>query len=164
MIRSATTADAAAICEIYNHYILNTIVNFEEEALDANAMSMRIEEVQQRFPWLVYISASGKVLGYAYSTAWRSRCGYRKSVETSVYLDKNAQGQGIGTALYAALLEKLAELKVHAIIGGIALPNETSVRLHEKFGFEKVAHFKEVGFKFNQWIDVGYWEKILKHE
>jgi len=163
MIRSATTADATAICNIYNYYILNTIINFEEEILDSAAMSLRIEDILQGFPWLVYLSENGKILGYAYATAWRLRCGYRKSVEISVYLDKEEQGQGIGTALYTALLAELDELKVHAIIGGIALPNETSVALHEKFGFEKVAHFKEIGFKFNQWIDVGYWEKVLKH-
>jgi phosphinothricin acetyltransferase len=161
MIRLAKLSDSGKIAEIYNHYILNTTANFEEEAVTAEIMSFRIEEVQRSYPWLVYETMEGQILGYAYASGWKSRCGYRQTVETSVYLKKDAHGQGIGSALYDKLLRLLVEMKIHAVIGGIALPNAASVKLHEKFGFEKVAHFIEVGKKFGEWIDVGYWEKIL---
>lgn len=161
MIRLATLSDAAAIADLYNYYILNTFNNFEEAALSAEDMQQRIGEVLNRFPWLVYESEQGEILGYAYATGWKSRCAYRNSVETSVYIRQGHLGKGIGKALYQNLLTRLKDLKIHAIIGGIALPNEASVILHERFGFEKVAHFKEVGYKFERWIDVGYWELIL---
>ncbi|EGM68484.1 phosphinothricin N-acetyltransferase [Shewanella sp. HN-41] len=79
-----------------------------------------------------------------------------------MYLSQDAIGNGIGSRLYKALIERLRDLSIHSIIGGIALPNAASVALHEKLGFEKVAHFKEVGRKMNRWIDVGYWEMVLQ--
>ena len=161
MIRSVVPSDAAAICEIYNYYVLNTHTNFEEEAVSVQEMSERITSITKKHPWLVY-EENGKLMGYAYASDWKSRCSYRYSVESSVYLAHGTQGKGIGSKLYEALLEKISGLEIHAVIGGIAQPNEASIALHEKFGFEKVAHFKEVGYKFNKWIDVGYWEKILK--
>jgi L-amino acid N-acyltransferase YncA len=160
MIRSAHISDAAAICAIYNYYVRNTTVTFEEEAVQPEEMAARITEVTEKFPWLVY-EAEGKVVGYAYASAWKSRCAYKYSVEVTVYLENGYQGKGAGSALYAQLLGLLAKQKIHAAIGGVALPNEGSVALHQKFGFEKVAQFKEVGYKFEKWIDVTYWEKIL---
>jgi L-amino acid N-acyltransferase YncA len=160
MIRAVQLQDGPQLVEIYNHYIQNTIITFEEEPISAKAMTSRIEEVQSQFPWLVY-DVDGQLLGYAYASAWRSRSAYRHSVETTVYLHKDQGGKGIGKMLYDRLLEQLKLRGLHAAIGGIALPNDSSVALHEKCGFEKVAQFKEVGFKFGQWIDVGYWQKIL---
>lgn len=96
------------------------------------------------------------MIGYAYASKWKGRCAYRYSVEVSVYLHAEQSGQGMGTALYSALFKQLSELGYHVAIGGIALPNAASVALHEKFGMKKVAHFKEIGFKFGQWVDVGY--------
>ena len=161
MLRAATPADAAAITGIYNHYILNTIVTFEEEAVTKEEMAQRITEVLEAGrPWLVW-EENGRVLGYAYASAWKSRCAYRFALETTVYLDKDATGRGLGTKLYSALIDRYRNTRIHAIIGGVALPNDASTALHEKLGFKKIAHFKEVGWKFDQWIDVGYWELIL---
>lgn len=160
MIRNATIQDAPSIADIYNYYINHTIITFEEVEVNETEIVERIQACQLKYPWLVY-EEEGKVIGYAYAGEWKSRCSYKYSVESSVYLDEKSKGKGVGTALYQALLEQLKELKIHAVIGGISLPNEASVRLHEKFGFEKVAHFKEVGNKFNQWVDVGYWELIV---
>lgn len=160
MIRNATIQDAQSIADIYNYYINHTIITFEEVEVNETEIAERIQACQLKYPWLVY-EEEGKVIGYAYAGEWKSRCSYKYSVESSVYLDEKSKGKGVGTALYQALLEQLKELKIHAVIGGISLPNEASVRLHEKFGFEKVAHFKEVGNKFNQWVDVGYWELIV---
>lgn len=160
MIRRATTADAAAIAAIYNHYVANTVVTFEEEAVTATDMAGRIGEVAAAgLPWLVATDGD-RVLGYAYANKWKSRCSYRFSVETTVYLDHTATGRGFGTALYTALVAEMKTRGMHALIGGVALPNAASVALHEKLGFKKVAHFREVGWKFNQWIDVGYWELL----
>jgi phosphinothricin acetyltransferase len=161
MLRTATTADAAAIAGIYNHYVLHTIITFEEEAVSAEEMAKRITEVLSLgLPWFVW-EEGGRVLGYAYASRWKSRCAYRYSAESSIYLDKEATGRGLGTRLYVALIEALRARKIHSVIGGIALPNPASVGISEKLGFEKIGHFKEVGWKFEKWIDVGYWELIL---
>jgi L-amino acid N-acyltransferase YncA len=101
------------------------------------------------------------VVGYAYAARWKSRSSYRFSAELAVYIDRQCVGRGIGSALYENLLQALQSQGVHAVIGGVALPNDPSVALHQKFGFEKVAQLREVGFKFKKWIDVAYWEKIL---
>jgi len=161
MIRNATPADAPAIAAIYNHYIIGTIVTFEEEEVTAKEIVRRIKEVQTAGrPWLVAEEA-GRILGYAYASGWKSRCSFRYSLETTVYLDRTATGRGLGTALYTALITNLRQTKTHALIGGISLPNAASVALHEKLGFQKIGHFKEVGYKLERWIDVGYWELIL---
>ncbi|NVM78115.1 phosphinothricin acetyltransferase [Duganella sp. SG902] len=160
-IRDAVADDAKAIAAIYNPFIANTTISFEEEPVSDAAMAQRIADVQAGgLPWLV-AERDGKVAGYAYATKWRVRHAYRFSVESSVYLAPECAGQGLGTALYAALFEQLAARGCHLVIGGIALPNDASVALHEKMGYEKVAHFREVGFKFGRWLDVGYWQKTL---
>ena len=161
MLRPATPADAADIAAIYNHYVLHTIVTFEEEAITANEIAARIREVQGAgIPWFVW-EEHGRVLGYSYASKWKSRCSFRYSLETTVYLDKDATHRGLGRQLYTALIEALRGQKYHALIGGISIPNPASIALHEKLGFQKIGHFKEVGWKFNQWIDVGYWELVL---
>jgi len=90
-----------------------------------------------------------------------SRFAYRFTVESTIYLDPEYRGQGIRRELYKALISKLSQRTLHSVIGIIALPNPASMALHERMGFEKVAHFKETGWKFNKWIDVGYWELML---
>ena len=160
-IRKVLPDDAAEIAQIYNHYITETIVTFEEEAVTDNIIRERINEARMaRLPWFV-AEQDGEILGYAYGSKWKGRCAYRYSTEVTVYLKPDHAGKGIGTTLYSELLSALKSQGIHSAIGGIALPNEASVKLHEKMGFLKVAHFKEVGFKFNQWIDVGYWQSIL---
>ena len=124
-------------------------------------MLERIEAVlAARLPWYV-VAAGGKPVGYAYASPWKARPAYRWSAEVTVYLDPTCAGRGLGKRLYGELLAALKSQGMHAAIGGIALPNEPSVGLHEKCGFRKVAHFAEVGFKFGRWIDVGYWERLL---
>ena len=161
-VRPASPADAGAVAGIYNHYIADTVVTFEEEPVSAAEMVRRIADVQSvPLPWLVS-EVDGGVVGYAYATKWRPRYGYRFSTEVSVYLAPGISGRGIGSALYSRLFDELRACGIHAVIGGIALPNDASVRLHEKFGFTQVAHFRETGTKFGRWIDVGYWELILQ--
>jgi len=161
IIRPACTADAKRICTIYNHYIATTTISFEEAPVSAEDIAQRIAGVDAAsLPWLVMLEGD-KLIGYAYATKWRVRAAYRFAVESSVYLDKDEAGKGAGRLLYQALLDELRQRDLHLVIGGIAQPNEASVRLHERLGFEKVAHFKEVGLKFGRWIDVGYWQLKL---
>lgn len=161
MIRSVRPADdARAISEIYNHYITETVITFENEPVDAKAMQERIEGITARFPYLVY-EQGGKVLGYCYASTWRDRTAYDQTVETTVYLHKDWLNKGIGHQLYQELVGLLRNAEFHVAVASITLPNTQSVALHEKFGFRKVAHFTEVGNKFGKWLDVGFWELIL---
>lgn len=159
-IRPVTAADAAAICEIYNHYVTTTGISFELEPVSVEQMTQRINDIASRYVWLVY-EEQGRVLGYAYASQWKPRLAYRHSVESSVYLAADSGGKGVGALLYGALFAQLKQREVHVIMAGIALPNAASIGLHEKMGFVKVGHFKEVGNKFDQWLDVGYWQLIL---
>ena len=161
-IRTVTPGDAQALASIYNHYVRETIVTFEEEPVSPETFSQRIKDVlRSSLPWLVAMEEENAV-GYAYATPWKPRSGYRFSVEVTVYVADGHAGRGIGSALYTELFSVLKARGVHAAIGGIALPNDASVALHEKFGMRKVAHFEQVGFKFDRWIDVGYWERVFE--
>ena len=159
MIRHILKKDATSITDIYNHYISETVATFETEVVSPTQMLSRISNIQSHeLPWLVAEDGNGRVIGYAYASKWRERFAYRFSVEVTVYLSPDSLGHGVGTQLYDALFAELKLRSIHSVIGGITLPNQASVALHEKFSLEKVAHFKEVGFKFNQWLDVGYWQ------
>ncbi len=161
VIRAAVPADAASVARIYNHYVTDTVVTFEEETVSPSAMARRIEGVRSAsLPWLV-AELGGQAVGYAYANKWKERSAYRFSAEITVYLDPAHAGRGIGSRLYGQLFPILQERGMHAVIGGIALPNAASVALHEKFRMQKVAHFKDVGFKFDRWVDVGYWQRTL---
>jgi L-amino acid N-acyltransferase YncA len=159
-IRKATLEDAAQIAEIYNYYIKTSHATFELETIDAAEMQSRISETfQKNYPFFVCVE-NEEIVGYAYGRYFRPRRAYMHSIEVSVYIKNGAEAKGIGTRLYEKLLHEILQKDFHAIIAGISLPNDASVKLHEKFGFEKVAHFREVGFKFGRWIDVGYWELL----
>ena len=159
-IRTATSADAGTIASIYNAYIAHSIATFEVDPVSASEMEDRIRVVQNRYPWLVTVK-NNIVIGYAYATTWKARAAYDRTVETTIYIHPDHLHQGVGLPLYQELLRQLVIQGCHAAIGGIALPNPGSVQLHERLGFEKVAQFREVGYKFGQWVDVGYWEIIL---
>jgi len=160
MIRHAKASDAEAICNIYNHYVENSIITFEETPITAVEMAVRIANLTQNFPFLVFID-NESIVGYTYAAKWKERSAYRYSVETGIYIDSQHVGLGIGSKLKATILEELKKKSIHSVLCGIALPNPASIALCEKFGFEKVAQLREVGYKFGQWIDVGYWELIL---
>ncbi|WP_010180650.1 arsinothricin resistance N-acetyltransferase ArsN1 family B [Aquimarina agarilytica] len=162
MIRNATLEDAFELAEIYNYYILNSTITFEETRIDAEEMKSRMESIIEEFPWLVYES-NGQIIGYAYASKWKGRCAYKHSVESTVYLKNGEEAKGVGTLLYTELIKRLSKIQIHAIIGGIALPNKASISLHKKLGFQQVAHFKEVGYKFEKWIDVTYWELLINN-
>lgn len=159
MVRECTVDDAERVSEIYNYYIIHSIATFETEEVKVREMRRRIAEHREKFPWLVY--DENEIKGFAVAKEWKTRRAYQFTAEASVYIDFRHKRRGIGKKLYSELIHRLKENSIHCILCGIALPNPESVEFHEKIGFEKVAHLREVGFKFDRWIDVGYWELIL---
>lgn len=159
-IRPYQPGDEAAICAIYNHYVTHTVVTFEEEPVTEAQMRERIDAcVNTGYPWYVCVE-HGQVLGYAYASRWKQRAAYRHTAESSVYLRHDCARRGLGRALYEVLLPDLRARGCHVVLACIALPHEASVGLHERMGFTPVAHFAEVGRKFDCWLDVGYWQLI----
>lgn len=160
-IRTAHEADAGDIAAIYNHYIAESCITFETDPVSETDMAQRIAATLAiPLPWLV-AEYSGRVAGYAYASRWNGRCAYRFAVETTIYLAPHATGSGIGTELYIALIDAVRAASMRTAIGGIALPNDLSIRMHERLGFTKVGHFERVGYKHGRWIDVGYWQLQL---
>jgi L-amino acid N-acyltransferase YncA len=159
-LRGVTPADAAAIAAIYNPYVLETVISFEQAPVSDADMAQRIRDYTALYPWLV-AEAEGKVVAYAYASRWRTRAAYDYTLESTVYVDKACTGRGIAKPLYLELLRELKARGTHAVVGCIALPNDASVALHEKCGFVKVAHFPQVGRKFERWVDVGFWQANL---
>lgn len=161
IIRTVETKDAERIAEIYNFYVENTHHSFEVEPVSVAEMRQRIAAFSKDYPYLV-AEENREIVAYAYASCFKPRTAYQHSAEVSVYVKTDLKRKKIGAKLYERLFAELKRMDVHAIIAGISLPNEASVKLHERFGMEKVAHFREVGYKLNRWIDVGYWELINK--
>ncbi len=156
-VREVTAEDAPAIAEIYNYYIASSIVTFEE-AVSPDTILNRIGKVQKAgLPWLI-AEENGELLGYIYAAPWHERSAFRFAAEASVYMSGKAAGKGLGRKLYDALFEALKETQIRHLMAVIALPNDASVALHEKLGFKKVGEIPEIGFKFEHWIAIGYWQ------
>ena len=158
-IREVRIEDADQLADLYNYYILNTHHTFETEPLRGEDMKPRMMRIAEDHTFLV-AEDDGELYGYAYATQFKLRQAYKYAAEVSVYVRNDSKQRGVGSQLYKKLFEELEDTNIHAIIAGIALPNDPSIRFHEKLGFEKVAHFKEVGYKLGRWVDVGYWELI----
>ena len=159
-VRTATTADAEAIQRIYAPIVLETAISFEEVPPTVEEMAGRIAVTLQTHPYLVAVER-GRVCGYVYASAHAERAAYRHSVNTTVYVAPEAQRTGVGRALYFELLTQLKRRGFHAAFAGIALPNPGSVALHELVGFKPLGVYREVGFKFGRWHDVGWWQRLL---
>lgn len=164
-IRSVSTDDAGAIAAIYNHYILHTDISFEIMPLTADEMRSRIAAIcgggGDEAPYFV-CETDGTVAGYCYAHPWKERHAYYRSMETTVYVAPSHHRKGIGTALMLRLIDCLRrDDDIHALIACITGGNEASCRLHERLGFRKVSHFKEVGYKFGKFIDVTDYELLL---
>ncbi|NQY08318.1 MAG: N-acetyltransferase family protein [Flavobacteriales bacterium] len=160
MVRTATQNDIQAIVNIYNYYVINTAITFDETPFTFETIEDRINHADARHPWLVF-EENNEVLGYAYAGIWKARSAFKNTVEVTVYLKDGHDGKGIGTDLYKELIKRLKENGMRSLLGGITLPNPGSEALHEKLGFKKVAHFTDFGFKFDKWHNAGYWELIL---
>lgn len=157
MIRPVTVADAQQLVAIYNYYVIHSIVTLDLVPFSAKDFEEKISTISSQFPFIVY-EENDEILGYAYANTFRTKSAYNKTVELTIYLKHNTLGKQIGKKMYSELIQQLKEENYHVLIGGLTLPNDASVKLHEGFGFEKVAHFKEVGYKFDKWHDVGFWQ------
>lgn len=156
-VRLATTNDAQEILEIYSHSILDTAISFETEVPSVEEMQKRIGSCLEIFPWIV-CAVNGKVAGYVYASKHRERKAYQWSCDCTVYIHEDFKGKGIGKALYELLFRLLKLQGFRNVYAGITLPNEASVRIHEKCGFEKFAEYENVGYKFDNWHTVGWWK------
>jgi phosphinothricin acetyltransferase len=152
---------AGDIAAIYAPIVSSTAISFETESPSLEEMARRIEVTLAHYPWLVAL-VEGKVAGYAYAHAFALRQAYAWSAETSVYVDSEFRGMGIGRTLYDELLETLRRQGYCRAFAGIALPNAASVALHEATGFTQVGVYRRVGWKMGAWHDVGWWELDLR--
>ncbi len=165
VIRRGEVRDLPELTEIYNHYVRETAVTFDLEPFDPVSREMWFARFSSRGRYQVFVGEGDDgLLGYACSHTFRAKAAYDRTVETTVYLDPCATGKRLGTQLYARLFESLRETDVHLSAAGIALPNEASVALHRRFGFERVGVFREVGHKFGRAWDVEWWQKRLAAE
>ncbi|HET9780737.1 MAG TPA: GNAT family N-acetyltransferase [Candidatus Dormibacteraeota bacterium] len=161
-VRPATDADLEAINEIYNHYVVETHITFDDEPMTAETRREWFGHYAETGRHRVLVATDGdEVIGFATSSRFRPKPGYLTSVETSIYLMPDATGKGAGTKLYTELFRSLEGEDVHRAYAGIALPNPASISLHENFGFKRVALFTEQGRKFGRYWDVAWYEKPL---
>lgn len=162
-IRLATGRDAGQVAAIYAPNVAGKIISFESDPPGTDEMRRRIEVTLERYPWLV-CERGGRVLGYAYAGAHRSRAAYQWSVDVSVYVHGGAQREGVGRALYASLFAALALQGFYNAYAGATLPNPASVGLHESVGFRPVGVYHGVGYKMGAWHDVGWWHLPLREK
>ncbi|MCM1355954.1 MAG: GNAT family N-acetyltransferase [Staphylococcus sp.] len=161
-IRPVCPKDLPAITAIYNHYVTTTAISFETEPVSLEAMTARIEEFARSYPCLV-CETEGRIAGYCYAHAWKTRAAYAGTLETTIYLHRDFFGRGIGRALMERLIDECRRAGFDSLIACITYGNEASCRLHEKLGFKKVSHFKGVGRKFDRILDVVDMQLLL-HE
>lgn len=159
-IRMADAADAGAVRAVYAPCVEHTAISFELVVPSVAEMAARITERQPQHPWLV-LEDGGAVVGYAYAGRFSGRAAYDWSVEASIYLDEAVRGRGAGRALYTALFALLAAQGYRRLLAGITLPNPASVALHERMGLTPVGVYRRVGWKFDRWHDVGWWQCSL---
>lgn len=162
IVRPATADDAVQIAYIYNHYIATSHATFELEPVDGDEMLRRLRTAWEAdYPFLVFDSA-GYLGGYAFGAAFLDGPAFSGSVNTAIYVRPGKDGMGIGTALYEQLLAEVRSRNFESAIAAISLPNDACVHLHEKCGFEKAAHLRNVAAKFDRMFDIGYWQLMLR--
>jgi L-amino acid N-acyltransferase YncA len=163
-MRDATAEDLPYIREIYNHYVANSVVTFDEDAMTLKEWKTKFAYLQkQGMPFIVAVSPIGQIMGYALVSPWKQKRAYRFTVENSIYLGAAATGKGLGTALLGELIERSKAAGLKEILAVIADKGaESSIALHEKFGFTEVGRMGRVGFKFDRWIGTVLLQKSLK--
>jgi L-amino acid N-acyltransferase YncA len=163
-IRAAEPRDLPDIREIYNHYVMNSTVTFDETAMTLAELKRKFAHIQKLgMPFLVAQSPSGQILGYAYVTPWKEKAAYRYTVENSIYLGPASTGKGLGRPLLQALLDASAAAGIKEVIAVIADKGaDASIHLHKTFGFKDIGHMGKVGFKFDRWLGTVLMQKSLK--
>ncbi|MEA2476544.1 MAG: hypothetical protein QOC87_743 [Actinomycetota bacterium] len=159
-IAPASPSDAAGVLNVYAPYVIDAPASFELEPPSVEEMARRIEESVAKHSWLVAVE-NNTIVGYAYGTTARTREAYRYTVKVSVYLDADTRGRGVGKLLMTELLTTLRKRGYVTAIAGVTLPNDPSVRLFKRLGFEAVGVYRHIGFKFGRWHDVGWWQRSL---
>ena len=159
-IRFAKAADAEEILEIYKPYIMETAITFECKIPLIDEFRDRIKKISMEYPYIVCLE-KGKIIGYAYANRQMEREAYQWNAELSVYIDKYHLRCGVGKALYNVLIEILKLQNIRNVYGGVAFPNKNSEKLHEHFGFRKLAVYHNTGYKFKEWHDVMWFEKTI---
>ena len=159
-IREVKAEDVIDITKIYNHYVENTTITFDLALCTEEEMEQRINSIKANYPFLV-VTEDDEVVGFAYASKWKDKAAYQFCAETTIYLHPNAVSKGLGLRLYNALLTALPLYDIATAIGCITIPNPESIAMHEKLGFKKAGEFEHVGFKFEKWINVGYWQKHI---
>lgn len=161
-IRPATQADLPQILEIYNEAVLNTTATYDYEPRTLEHRAAWLEDhAKHNYPVFVAVNGQGRVVGWSSLNRYHDRLGYRFTSENSIYVAADSRNQGVGKLLMPPLIAGARERGLHAILAGIDASNAVSIRLHAQFGFQKVAHFKEVGYKFGRWLDVIYMELLV---
>ncbi len=161
-IRPATRADCPGILAIYNDAVLTTTATYDYEPRTLEQRQAWFDD-HERGGFAVFVAedASGRIVGWSALNRYHDRPGYRFTTENSIYIAADSRGQGLGKLLLAPLIEAARAKGLHAIIAAIDATNEASVRLHARFGFVTVGQFKQVGYKFDRWLDVKYMELVL---
>lgn len=161
-VRPATRDDLPGILEIYNEAVLNTTATYDYEPRTLEHRIAWFEDhAATKLPIFVAIDATHRVVGWSSLSYYRDRKGYQFTSENSVYVAADRRGQGIGKLLMAPLIESARELGLHIILAAIDASNPASIHLHAQFGFAEVGRFKEVGFKFDRWLDIVYMQRTL---
>jgi phosphinothricin acetyltransferase len=157
-VRLASPQDGPGLAAIYRPYVTDSVISFEEDPPDSAEMARRVAQTLPEYPWLCGLDG-GAIAGYAYAGQHRARAAYRWAADVSVYVAGGRHRQGIGRALYSALFRLLALQGYCRLFAGITLPNPASVGLHEAMGFSLVGVYRQVGWKFGGWHDVGWWQR-----
>ncbi len=162
-IRAATHSDVPSILAIYNEAVLHTTASYDYEPATLEARVAWYEDhVKEGLPVFV-ADVGGTVTGWSTFSSFRPKIGYRYSVEHSIYVAPDHQGQGIGRALMYPLITGARERGMHAMVAGIDGENAGSIRFHASFGFVQVGHLKEVGYKFDRWLDLVFMELLMNN-
>lgn len=160
-IRFLLIGDISQITDIYNHYIAETTVTFEEKTVSQNEMKIRAEQISSKYPYLVAVD-NDKVIGYAYVHQWKEKSAYSTTAESTIYLAPGYENKGIGSKLMRELIQKCKDIGIHSLIACITAENTSSCRFHEKLGFNQTSYFKEVGLKFNRLLDIADYQLIIE--
>ncbi|KGM36966.1 GNAT family N-acetyltransferase [Streptococcus sinensis] len=159
-IRLANPSDAATLLDIYAPYVENTAITFEYEVSTIEDFGNRIAKTLEKYPYLV-AEEDGLILGYAYASTYYARAAYDWAVELSVYVSQDARGKGVGSKLYDKLEDMLDQMGYIHFLACISLPNQDSLAFHAKRGYQQVAHFPKIGYKFERWYDIVWLQKSL---
>ena len=159
LLRTATAADLPAIAEIYNDAVLTSVATFDVDPQPAELFAERVASTRSG-DHVVVAESDGRVVGMAYAATYRPRPAYDGTRETSVYLAADARGRGLGRALYTELLRRVDADGIHVCVAVIAQPNAASEALHAAVGFERVGTLREVGRKFDRWVDTTWWQRV----